>query len=262
MNVLIINGSPKAKKSNTEKIVAPFISGIKDGGAAANYIYLNEMNIIPCTGCLTCFFQGRDMCVYKDDFPLLAETFDQSDIVVFSSPIYGFGLPAKMKAAYDKFKFRMWDSHEIKLINGKCCYLSNKRGVGKKFLLILNASFDMDFTFKPTIDMIRYGLENSINSEGVPVSEFLGSINIGFGNFLSFNLLSAQSEFFKQMYEAGVELATKGTISQTTIDKASRPLYEYMGIDREKAVHLYNQYVSNIKKSIDEKFKDIMQKHN
>ena len=55
MKVLMINGSPKGKKSNTYKLTNAFIEGIKEAtDVEYEEIQVNNLNIKPCLGCFSC----------------------------------------------------------------------------------------------------------------------------------------------------------------------------------------------------------------
>ena len=102
MKILVINGSPKRDRSDCMHITRAFLEGM-------NSISPNEvqiMNVIDkhieyCHGCLTCMRNGGD-CVIDDDMRgILMEILD-SDLLLFSFPLYGFGMPAPLKALLDR----------------------------------------------------------------------------------------------------------------------------------------------------------------
>ena len=65
-NVLVINGSPKTDKGNTAFVVAPFIEGMKKGGATVELLYSKNQKIRPCTGCFNCWGETIGECFIKD----------------------------------------------------------------------------------------------------------------------------------------------------------------------------------------------------
>ena len=54
--ILILNGSPKKEHSATINVTRSFVDGIvEETGASVEYINLADLNIKPCTGCLSCW---------------------------------------------------------------------------------------------------------------------------------------------------------------------------------------------------------------
>lgn len=49
--ILAINGSPRARRGNTDKILQPFLEGAAEAGAATETLYLKELRIQECRGC-------------------------------------------------------------------------------------------------------------------------------------------------------------------------------------------------------------------
>lgn len=59
------------------------------------------MNILPCIACGKCGMNGD--CVHKDDNDEIKKSLLNTDIVVFVTPIYYFGMSAQLKAVIDRF---------------------------------------------------------------------------------------------------------------------------------------------------------------
>jgi multimeric flavodoxin WrbA len=51
MNILAINGSPKGKYGNTDRILQPFLQGAAAAGADCETIYAKDLDVKECTGC-------------------------------------------------------------------------------------------------------------------------------------------------------------------------------------------------------------------
>lgn len=102
MKILVLNGSPKRDKSDTMHMTRSFLNGMDD-------IENNEVHIIDvidkkieyCTGCFECMKNGGK-CIYSDDMHDILTEILQRDILIFSFPLYGYGMPAPLKALMDR----------------------------------------------------------------------------------------------------------------------------------------------------------------
>lgn len=102
MKILVFNGSPKKDKSDTMHLTRSFLTGMND-------IRENDVHIIDvidkrieyCTGCFECMKNGGK-CIHQDDMQDILNEILQSDILVFSFPLYCYGMPAPLKALMDR----------------------------------------------------------------------------------------------------------------------------------------------------------------
>lgn len=74
MKILLINGSPKGKRSNSLKLAYSFIEGFKNGctndeeSLSIDELHVASMNIAACKGCFACWQKTPGICCIKDDF--------------------------------------------------------------------------------------------------------------------------------------------------------------------------------------------------
>lgn len=102
MKVLVINGSPKREKSDTMHLTRAFLDGMNSTSEnEISYIDVVEKNIQYCLGDLSCMKNGGK-CVHNDDMAQILRDILSSDILLFSFPLYGFGVPAPLKALLDR----------------------------------------------------------------------------------------------------------------------------------------------------------------
>jgi putative sterol carrier protein len=102
MKILAINGSPRGKKGNTDRILKPFLEGAREAGAETEVVYLKDKTINYCLGCFTCWTKTPGVCVHKDDMPELLEKIRQADTMVYATPLYVFTVTAQMKTFMDR----------------------------------------------------------------------------------------------------------------------------------------------------------------
>ena len=97
--VLVISTSLRAK-SNSDILTERLIAGAKDAGHEVEYISLKGKTINFCIGCMTC--QKTQKCIRKDDAVEIAEKVKDSEILVFSTPIYYYEMSGQMKTLLDR----------------------------------------------------------------------------------------------------------------------------------------------------------------
>lgn len=98
-NVLIIVGSPR-KHGNTARLAAAFAEGAESAGKSVKTLFVSDKKIAPCKGCEYC--HGTNECVVKDDMQEVYSLLVEADTVVFSTPIYFFGISAQLKSLVDR----------------------------------------------------------------------------------------------------------------------------------------------------------------
>ena len=97
--VLVISTSPR-KGSNSDQLAEDFIRGAQQTGNTVEKIPLRDKTIGFCKGCLSCVRTQR--CVIADDTNAIVEKMLNSDVIVFSTPIYYYGMSGQMKTMLDR----------------------------------------------------------------------------------------------------------------------------------------------------------------
>ncbi len=102
MNVLLLQGGAK-KNGNTAKVLGWVTEELIRLGHSVDTQYLHSKNLKGCMGCAKCKeTETVPGCIQKDDMPEILEKMIQSDVVVFSSPLYFWGVNAQLKAVIDR----------------------------------------------------------------------------------------------------------------------------------------------------------------
>ena len=102
MKILFFNGSPKREKSDTMHITRAFLQGMNDAAPQEmTLVHVIDRHIEYCTGCFTCKRNGG-VCVHDDDMREILEVILESDLLLFSYPLYAYGVPAHLKALIDR----------------------------------------------------------------------------------------------------------------------------------------------------------------
>ena len=102
MNVLVLNGSPK-KQSDTFRMTERFLQGLNPAGEhKVTVVNVIEKDIAPCRGCFGCWQQGKGHCLMDDDQNGILDLYRTSDLIIWSFPLYCYGMPSHLKAVLDR----------------------------------------------------------------------------------------------------------------------------------------------------------------
>ncbi|MBP5652132.1 MAG: flavodoxin family protein [Lachnospiraceae bacterium] len=102
MKILILNGSPK-KKSDTMRLTDAFLKGLnKAGEHEVNIINVIDRDIAPCRGCFGCWQKLDGHCVMQDDQNAILDLYRDSDVIIWSFPLYCYSMPSHLKAVLDR----------------------------------------------------------------------------------------------------------------------------------------------------------------
>ena len=102
MKVLVLNGSPKREQSDTLHITRAFLEGMREQQPQEiTLIHVIDKHIEYCTGCFACMRNGGT-CVHDDDMREILERILDSDLLIWSFPLYAYGMPAHLKALLDR----------------------------------------------------------------------------------------------------------------------------------------------------------------
>jgi len=97
--VLIICGSPR-KEGNSDLLAAQFARGAEESGHQVETVYLRNLKINYCIGCLACQRTGR--CFQQDDANSLLPKMMEADVICFSCPVYYYSVSGQMKVFLDR----------------------------------------------------------------------------------------------------------------------------------------------------------------
>ena len=100
MKIVILMGSPN-RNGSTALLTERFVKGAEENGHECQIINVCEANVSPCRGCVRCGYEGP--CSIKDGGERIKQALLSSDMVVFATPLYYFGMTAQLKAVVDRF---------------------------------------------------------------------------------------------------------------------------------------------------------------
>ena len=99
MNVLMLNGSPKAK-GNTALCLDEMAKIFREEGIEAEIVQVGHLPVRGCVACSSCHQNGR--CVFDDVVNALAPRLEACDGLVVASPVYYAAANATLAAVLDR----------------------------------------------------------------------------------------------------------------------------------------------------------------
>ena len=100
MKILIITGSPR-KNGDSNFLVDNFIKGAQEKGHQIFRFDSAFKKVHTCIACNKCGMNGD--CIFNYYFNYVRENLVDSDMVVFATPMYYFGISAQIKTVIDRF---------------------------------------------------------------------------------------------------------------------------------------------------------------
>lgn len=102
MKILVLNGSPKREGSDTMHLTRAFLAGMEEvSEQEVHILHVIDRHIEPCMGCFSCKRNGG-RCIHGDDMRGILEEILSSDLLIFSFPLYCYGMPAPLKNLIDR----------------------------------------------------------------------------------------------------------------------------------------------------------------
>lgn len=169
MKILIINGSPKKEKSDTMHITRAFLSGMNEvSPQKVHTVNVIDRNIGFCRGCFTCKYNGGK-CVMDDDMRDILYEITSSDLLLFSFPLYCYGMPAMLKNLIDRTM--PLSSMAMEQTDGRYAHVGQRNFSHLKYLMICGCGFpNSNRNFEPAVMQFKLMFPNNHTVITVPES--------------------------------------------------------------------------------------------
>ena len=139
MKISVYNGSPKRENSDTMHITRAFLEGMKEyGEQEIKQVNIIDRHIEYCRGCFSCMRNGGN-CVLDDDMKEILRRIPESDLLIFSFPLYAYGMPAPMKAMIDRLL--PLTSMEMREVDGSYRHVGQTDLSHIKYVMICGGGF-------------------------------------------------------------------------------------------------------------------------
>jgi multimeric flavodoxin WrbA len=143
MKTVVLFGSPR-KNGNTSQLVNAFADRLRAAQGEVSILYLNQMSIRPCQGCLSCAESG--ICYTNDDMREVSAAIVSSDVVVYATPVYWSAPSAQMKAVMDR---------SVAFFDGQL----NSRVKGKQGVVLMSCAEDDPSMGAPSLEIFKRTFE-------------------------------------------------------------------------------------------------------
>lgn len=208
MNILLINGSPKGKGSNTYKLSTAFIEGIKEktvSECVVEEIQVNRLDLKPCLGCFSCWNKTPGQCVIKDDMQEVLDKLLWADVTIWSFPLYYFNVPSGLKNLIDRQLPMVLPFMESDVESGS--HPGRYDMSGKKSVLISTCGF---YTARGNYDSVLHMFNHLLGEKNYE------TIFCGQGELFRVPELSKRTEeYLESVKKAGMEYIDGGITEKT-----------------------------------------------
>ncbi len=142
MKILALIGSPR-KRGNTDILVNEICRGSKTKGHAVEAVRLYDYEILPCIDCRHCKRREDNYaCTLKDGMQVIYPKLEDSDLIIFGTPVYWYGPTAKMKLLIDRLRL----------------YIESRRLKGKRGIVVIPSEEGPDCC-GPLMEMFRMSFD-------------------------------------------------------------------------------------------------------
>ena len=213
MKILVFNGSPKREKSDTMHITRAFLDGMNDAEKQEVHIIdVIDRRIEYCTGCFACKMNGGE-CIHDDDMREILEEMLESDLLLFSFPLYAYGMPAVLKSLIERTM--PMSSLAMKKVGDRYEHVGQADYSHLKYMMICGCGFpNSKHNFEPAVAQFKLMFPNSHTIITVPESPMFNAPEAAALTVPRLELVHA----------AGKEYAVSGTIDDELMRKIQSPM--------------------------------------
>lgn len=233
--VLSVIGSPRGKFGNTHVLTQAFIKGMGDIELRELPVY--QSNIQHCRGCQYCLMKNPGHCTITDDDMLtIRKELRWPDIIIWSMPLYFYGMPSKVKALFDRTMPESFLAMHIDADGNPDHVPMEERGAPKNILLSTCGFPIVEHNYEALL----------LQCQIIFKREYAGAITMPEGALLT-NPKSKADErvlaYLAKVKEAGAEFMADGLLTEKTQKELSKPV-----IPPEEYIKRANSLADTLKK--------------
>lgn len=213
MKILVLNGSPKKEKSDTMHITRAFLEGMNETGAQEiKTIHVIERHIEYCCGSLACMRNGG-VCRHRDDMRAILEEILSSDLLVFSFPLYCYGMPAVLKNLIDRTL--PLSSIAMQKVDGRYEHVGQADFSHLRYLMICGCGFpNSAHNFEPAVAQFKLMFRGNHTIITVPESPMFNAPEAA----------AVTAPRLELVRKAGSQYAQSGTIDAALLAQIGSPM--------------------------------------
>lgn len=213
MKIMIFNGSPKKNASDTMCMTRAFVEGMNEFDKnEVQTVHVIEKHIEFCSGCFSCMKNGGN-CIHKDDMKGILEEILQSDLLIFSYPLYCYGMPAPLKALIDRTM--PLSSMAMQKVEGRYEHVSQADFSHLKYVMICGCGFpNSRQNFEPAVAQFKLCFPRNHTIITVPESPMFNALEMEL-------VIKPRLELIRQ---AGNQYAKTGKIEAELMAKITSPM--------------------------------------
>ena len=99
---VFIVSSTLRKNGNSDVLAEEFARGARENGNEVTKVNVRDMDLKFCIGCLSC--NRTHKCVIQDRMNELYDTVQNSDVLVFATPVYYYAVSGQLKTFLDRLR--------------------------------------------------------------------------------------------------------------------------------------------------------------
>lgn len=218
MNILVLNGSPKGANSNTFRITKAFINGMQTvlgASAVCDIVEISAAQIEHCKGCFCCWTATPGRCAIRDDMDTLLPKIIDADLILWSFPLYYYGMPSKLKALLDRNLPLNLPFIAARADSGCTHPPRYDQKIAKNILISTCGFYATENNYDALFKQFDILFENNYTKIICPEGEL----------FSQPELRMRTNAYLADATQAGIEYAQQSYISQETMQKLNTLLY-------------------------------------
>lgn len=221
-NILLINGSPKGKLSNTIKLTKAFLKGLnRNNEYVIDEINCSQVDVKDCKGCFYCWKNEEGRCAITDEMSDIIQKYISADIVIWSFPTYFYGMPSGVKRIMDRL-LPLY-TQELNCDDGETTYHPYRYNLEKqRYILFSSCAY---YNTKQNVEPIKKQFEllysNKCDMIFCPEGQLLSNEFMNYCTAGHLAALEAEGEIYRQCFKFSDRIKQK-------FDEPFLPLNEFL----------------------------------
>jgi len=177
MNKVVVLVGSLRHNGNTSLLASSFVKGAKENDNEVTVISVADYKVTPCSGCNACRKRKDNSCIVKDDMQKVFSVLKEADVIILASPVYFYGLSARLKAIIDRLHQPARSVMKVKKLGLLLVAADTLPTVFDAIKLQYELIIDY-FHLESIGQVLAYGVEGLGDIEGKPVLQ--EAYNLGF----------------------------------------------------------------------------------